>query len=361
MPPRSRRSPARQRPPATSDGFSNPLSVKSIAIVGTGTIGSGWAAVYLATGFSVTAFVRTQASEDKFYKFLQSAWHKLLVRGIASDPKGWRKIKCVRSLAECVATADYVQESVVEELGLKQHIIQQLDDLTPLHVIIGTSSSFIPLSLVRAKATRAPDRIATAHPTLPQWDSFVEVLGSTAAHTDWLATFYGPQLLGFDVIILRKEMYGHAINALNAACSQVAFGLVNGGVCSMEDVDKSMLHLSRLIVASGGISGAMVGVVGGGSTQGASNLFTDMMLGAPVAMSACLVSWCRLPSALASVCLTVLRVFGGYASLGFVKRIAAWFIGWWCAPCFTRWADLGGAKAFEERTAQRMSQIEEMD
>ena len=87
MPPRSRRSPARQRPPATSDGFSNPLNVKRIAIVGTGTIGSGWAAVYLATGFSVTAFVRTQASEDKFYKFLQSAWHKLLVRGIASDPQ----------------------------------------------------------------------------------------------------------------------------------------------------------------------------------------------------------------------------------------------------------------------------------
>ena len=358
---RSKRSPARQRPPATSEAFKNPLDVSRIAIVGTGTIGSGWAAVYLANGFSVTAFVRTQASEDKFYKFLQSAWHKVLVRGLTSDRDGWRKVKCVRDLHECVSKADYVQESVVEELGLKQHIIQQIDDLAPPHVIIGTSSSFIPLSLVRAKASRAPDRIATAHPTLPQWDSFVEVLGSTAAHTDWLATFYGPQLLGFDVVILRKEMYGHALNALNAAVSNVAFGLVNGGICSMADVDKSMLHLSRLIVASGGISGAMVGVVGGGSPQGASNLFTDMMLGAPVAMSACLVSWCRLPRAITAVCLSMLRVFGGYASLGFIKRIAAWFIGWWCAPCFTRWAELGGAAAFEERTVQRMSQIEEMD
>lgn len=358
---RSRRSPARQWPLATSDGFSNPLDVSRIAIVGTGTIGSGWAAVYAANGFSVTAFVRSQASEDKFYNFLQSAWRKILVRGIASDPLGWRKVKCVRDLAECVTNADYVQESVVEELALKQHIIQQIDDLAPMHVIIGTSSSFIPLSLVRAKATRAPDRIATAHPTLPQWDSFVEVLGSTAAHTDWLATFYGPQLLGFDVVILRKEMYGHALNALNAACSNVAFGLVNGGVCSMEDVDKSMLHLSRLVVASGGISGAMVGVVGGGTPEGASDLFTDMMLGAPVAISACLVSWCRLPRALAAACLTILRFIGGYASLGFVKRLAAWFISWWCGPCFTRWPDLGGKAAFDERTVQRMSKIEEID
>ena len=101
-------------------GRVHPGDVSRIAIVGTGTIGSGWAAVYLAKGYSVTAYVRTQASEDKFYSFLQSAWSKILVRGVASasDTDGWRRVKCVRSLAECVATADYVQESVVEELGL---------------------------------------------------------------------------------------------------------------------------------------------------------------------------------------------------------------------------------------------------
>ena len=41
------------------------------------------------------------------------------------------------------------------------------------------------------------------------------VLGSSAAHTDWLASFYGQERLRLDVAVLRKEMYGHAINALN--------------------------------------------------------------------------------------------------------------------------------------------------
>ena len=361
---RSKKRSTRSPPPAPKvQGRVHPGDVSRIAIVGTGTIGSGWAAVYLAKGYSVTAYVRTQASEDKFYSFLQSAWSKILVRGVASasDTDGWRRVKCVRSLAECVATADYVQESVVEELGLKQRIIQQIDDLAPPHVLIGTSSSFIPLSLVRARATRAPERIATAHPTLPQWDSFVEVLGSSAAHTDWLASFYGQERLRLDVAVLRKEMYGHAINALNAALSNTAFCLVNGGVCSMEDMDKSVLHLAKLIVASGGASGAMVGIVGGGSPQGATLLFTDMMLGAPVAMSACLVSWCHLPHALAAACLALLRLLGGYASLSFVKRLATWFVGLWCGPCFARWSALGGAAAFQERAIQRMSKIEEMD
>ena len=41
-------------------------TVRRVAVVGTGTIGSGWAALFAVKGYSVTAYVRSAASEAKF-------------------------------------------------------------------------------------------------------------------------------------------------------------------------------------------------------------------------------------------------------------------------------------------------------
>ena len=96
--------------------------IKRIGIVGTGVIGSGWAAIFAAKGYEVLAFVRSAASQDKFLRTLERAWRRLEARGLASDPAGWKAVRCTTSLAECVGTAEYVQESVVEELKLKQQM-----------------------------------------------------------------------------------------------------------------------------------------------------------------------------------------------------------------------------------------------
>merc|ERR1719408_363827 len=168
-----------------------PSSVEKVAIVGTGVIGSGWAALFCAKGYEVTAFVRSSNSKKKFLSFLEPAWQKLLERGLAKDPEGYKSVACVLNLAECVSDADYIQESVVEELHLKQQIMQDIDEFAPPHVIIGSSTSFIPLSLLRARAKCHPERVATAHPSLPHWDAFCEVLGSSPEITQWLATLYG--------------------------------------------------------------------------------------------------------------------------------------------------------------------------
>ena len=86
-----------------------PSQVRHIAIVGTGIIGSGWAAVFLSRGYRVTAYVRSAASEAKFHTYLEAAWRKLVARKLTLESDGWRSVTCVTNLAECVAHADYVQ------------------------------------------------------------------------------------------------------------------------------------------------------------------------------------------------------------------------------------------------------------
>ena len=301
-------------------------AVKRIAIVGTGTIGSGWAAVFLSRDCEVCAYVRSAASEAKFIGFLQVAWRKLVARGLAADADGWRAVKCVRDLSECVSTADYVQESVVEDLSLKQGIIAQIDQHTPSETLIATSSSYIPLSLVGTRSACHPERIATVHPTLPQWDNFVEVLGSCDEHTQWLAAFMSR--MGMDTITLNKEMWGHVHNFMLAVSLSSGIGLVKSGVTSAAEVDRALVHMSRLIIASGGISHALVDVVGNGDRDAFLDLSTDIVLGAPAGLGACLSTWC-LPSWLASICLWLITAWARVCSASTtLKKIVRHMAGW---------------------------------
>ena len=59
--------------------------------------------------------------------------------------------------------------------------------------------------MLRQRARRYPERIATVHPTVPQWDDFVEILGSCPEYTTWLARFFGREHVGMDAITMRRE------------------------------------------------------------------------------------------------------------------------------------------------------------
>jgi len=341
---------------ATPLELPDPTAVRHVAIVGTGVIGAGWAAVFAARHYNVTAFVRSQGSEDKFATFLERAWQKLLSRGLAVEPEGWKAVKVVRSLAECVGTADYIQESVVEDLVLKQAILSEIDRLARPNVIIGTSSSYIPLSLARAKTTR-PARIATAHPTLPDVDSFVEVLGSSLEYTRWLSDFFGPSGVLMDVVTLQREFYGHAINALLAALSSTCLLLINGRVCSISDVNRSAVHLAKLIIASDGLSGAMVGLVGGGNEEATVALSVDITMGAPLGISAVVLGW-LLPAWLARCVLFVIQAVCNMFFLRSmaIKRLVSRFVRWWLADVFSQWHHV--EQTFEKRMLMRLTAID---
>jgi len=351
-----------------------PCVVKKVAIVGTGIIGSGWAALFCSKGYTVVAYVRSPASKAKFLKALEMSWKMIVQRGLAEDKEGFKQVQCVFNLAECVSDADYVQESVVEDLLLKQQIIQDIDHFAQPNVIIGSSTSFIPLSLLRARAKCYPERVATAHPSLPHWDAFCEVLGSSQEITQWLAALYGqggigdktPQVgnaegptgLGMDVVAMRKECHGHAFNAIFQTIFVLSTTLVNTGVCKSSEMDVALVHFSRLIVAGGGLSGLLCGIVGGGSVESSRELTTDIFLGAPVAWGAVAISW-LLPKPLARFALRIWQVL--CYPMKFLKRLVARFVLWWAAPFYDRFEQCWKDRASSHELAlKRVCMLEKL-
>ena len=270
--------------------------------------------------------MRSESSKAKFERLLDDAWAKLVARGLATaaDARA-RRVATADTLAGAVRGADYVQESVVEAVDVKQTILAAIDAAAPARALVGTSSSFLPRGLCALRAAAHPARVATVHPTLPSWDSFVEVLGATRDDTAWLAAFFGG-VVGLDVVEMAVPNYGHALNALLASMSATANLLALRGVVAQADVDVAAVHVARLIVASNGLSGALVGVVGGGSADAAEALCADFAMSAPLAVTSGLVSaWLgdgRLARAVLSVNQALARLFDN----ALVRRPVTWLV-----------------------------------
>ena len=163
-----------------------------------------------------------------------------------------------------------------------------------------------------------------------------------------------------DAIKLSREMHGHVHNALLNATAVTATALVKAGVAGAAEVDSALLHLSKLMLASGGVSGAYVGVVGNGSEEAYIELASDIALGGPAGVCACFISW-TLPAPLAAVARYVLRVCcafitGSDVSKSLVRRALRWA----SKETFSLWRAGPGAEAFEKEALRRMSAIGEI-
>ena len=101
-------------------------SIQTVAIIGSGVIGSGWAARCLAHGLDVVAFDPAPDGEAKIRAAIANAWPALEKAGLANGASPSR-LTYVSSVAEAVKNADFVQENAPEREELKQKLLAEID------------------------------------------------------------------------------------------------------------------------------------------------------------------------------------------------------------------------------------------
>lgn len=213
--------------------------IDTVGIVGAGTIGASWSALFAASGYRVDIYDPSPEGEAYVRKYVETAWPSLeklgLVKTDAAD------LAFFASPAEAVSRAQFVQESVPERLSIKHEIYQQIEPALTPEAIVATSASGL---LVRdmQKGWADPSRFILAHPfNPPHLIPLVELLGNEATAEgvlDRAQTFY--EACGKVTIRVNKEVPGHVSNRLQAALWREAIHLVMEGVASVEDVDKAV-------------------------------------------------------------------------------------------------------------------------
>ena len=139
--------------------------VKTVALLGAGLSGSGWAARCLAHGLDVVAWDPNPSAESGLRANVKNAWPILKEVGLHSDADQDR-LKFETSLPVALSDADYVQESAPDDEALKIELIVKVDQLLPPDVVIASSSSGIRPSLLQAETIHS-HRVMIGHPFNP--------------------------------------------------------------------------------------------------------------------------------------------------------------------------------------------------
>ena len=150
-------------------------------------------------------------------------------------------ISTADSLEELVKDAVHIQECVFDSLPLKQDIFGQVDSLLGDNntVAICSSTSIHLPSLVFEKVVSHKSQCLVAHPiNPPHYVKLVELIPCAETREEILIrTRLTMVEIGQKPVVLRKEIPGFALNALQYAVFQAAFKLIHDGVMTPDDVD----------------------------------------------------------------------------------------------------------------------------
>ena len=222
--------------------MSDVSEIRTVAIVGTGVIGAGWAARCLARGLDVVASDPAPGAEERLRAAVQNAWPAVrrLVRGAPETPDA---LRFEPDLATAVGQADFVQESAPEREDLKRKLHAAMDAAARPEVVIASSSSGLLPSRIQADCAH-PERVVIGHPFNPVYLlPLVEVLGGDQS-ADWASQkamdFY--RSIGMRPLKVRKEIEGYISDRLQEAIWREALHMVAEGVASTDEIDDSIIY-----------------------------------------------------------------------------------------------------------------------
>lgn len=221
-----------------------PQDVRCVAVIGTGSVGASWAALFLAQGIDVVAHDPSPNAETFARDFVDKAWPALRELGVARvDPAPQARMRFADSIAEAVVQADVVQENAPEKPALKAQLLREIDAAASPEKIILSSTGGIPPSTLQ-DACAHPQRLVVMHPfNPPHLIPLVEVVGgrqTDPAVVDWALAF--ARYLGKRPIRVNVEANGHMTNRLQFALVREAVACLAEGVASASDIDAAVRY-----------------------------------------------------------------------------------------------------------------------
>ncbi|CUH77637.1 carnitine 3-dehydrogenase [Tropicibacter naphthalenivorans] len=212
------------------------------AIIGGGVIGGGWAARFALMGWDVALYDPDPEAKRKMSEIMAGAARALPMLFEAPMPPRGTITHCA-TMAEAVAGAAYIQESVPERLELKHKVYQELQANCSRDAVIGSSTSgFTPTQLQEGAAH--PEQIIVAHPFNPVYLlPLVELVPSLKTAPE--VTEKAKETLtkiGMYPLHVRAEIDAHIADRLLEAVWREALWLVKDGIATTQEIDDAIRY-----------------------------------------------------------------------------------------------------------------------
>ncbi len=213
--------------------------IKKVAVLGAGTMGPGIAQIYAMGGCTVTMWTRSEATREKAIASLRTQLDTFEAEDMLDEPKEaiFNRISFALTVEECVAGADFIQETIVEKAEAKQELYAQLAEIVPEDVIIASNTSALNIfEIIPEKLL--PQQIICHWYAPPHVIPLVEVVKSEQAPQEYADVAI--ELLkkcGKTAVYMKKFIKGYIVNRLQQCLNREVFYLLDNGYCDAEAID----------------------------------------------------------------------------------------------------------------------------
>ena len=202
-------------------------------IIGGGVIGGGWAARFLLNGWDVAVYDLDPESREAIEHILKNARRSLPALYDRMLPAEGA-LSFHSSAEEALAGARWVQESVPEQLPLKQKIHRLLAKAASDEAVIASSTSGFKPSALNAQGGRA----IVAHPFVPVYLlPLVELVGDAASMQQAADIL---EAIGMFPLQVQREIDAHIADRLLEAVWRESLWLVHDEVASTAEIDEAI-------------------------------------------------------------------------------------------------------------------------
>jgi L-gulonate 3-dehydrogenase len=224
------------------EGYKEADMSKTVAVVGAGLVGRGWAIVFARGGHTVRLFDVTAEKIAEALQVIEKNLTDLASHGLVPNPEEIRgRIAGTTDLADALQEAIWVQECVFEKVEIKRKVFEAIDEAASAEATLASSTSTFPGS-VFISDLRGRHRCLVAHPINPPYlVPLVEIVPTpwTSPDTTEGARAFMASLQQVP-IVLRREVPGFIVNRLQVALLSEAFRLVEDDVIGALDLDRAI-------------------------------------------------------------------------------------------------------------------------
>ncbi|PIQ26662.1 3-hydroxybutyryl-CoA dehydrogenase [bacterium (Candidatus Blackallbacteria) CG17_big_fil_post_rev_8_21_14_2_50_48_46] len=216
--------------------------IKTVAVLGMGTMGSGIAQVCAQAGLKTRCYEIKQELVDKGLAMI----HKNLDFGLSKGKFTEENVSTAKANLhpstdlKDLNDVDLVIEAVVEDIAIKQEVFAQLDKICPEHTLLASNTSSLSITEIAA-ATQRTDRVLGLHFFNPAYlMKLVEVVKGLETSEESVKLAYSfVEKLG-KTAVLAKDTPGFIVNLLLIPYLLDAARVYENGLATAVDIDNAM-------------------------------------------------------------------------------------------------------------------------
>jgi len=218
------------------------VSIQTIGVVGSGTMGNGIAQAFATSEVNVVMTDIADDALERALKTISGSLDRLIKKEKMTEAEKAAALGRITTSTDldALVKCDLVIEAATENLDIKQKLFAQLDSLLPSDAVLASNTSSISITKLAA-ATANPSRVIGMHffNPVPMMTLVELIRGLQTAEATYEKARTAAELIGKTSVAVRNNP-GFVVNRLLCPMINEAIFALGEGLASAAQIDEAM-------------------------------------------------------------------------------------------------------------------------